>query len=87
MARAKAKRNLSANGMSIPEWGLVKKDIKPFKNSSGVLMDYKRLFQSAMYYVHYEVPSKALYDSFIMSFCITSIFFAILIYFSCLFLF
>lgn len=65
MARAKAKRNLSANGMSIPEWGLVKKDIKPFKNSSGVLMDYKRLFQSAMYYVHYEVPSKALYDSFI----------------------
>ena len=51
--------------MSIPEWGLVKKDIKPFKNSSGVLMDYKRLFQSAMYYVHYEVPSKALYDSFI----------------------
>jgi hypothetical protein len=65
MARAKAKRNLSANGMSIPEWGLVKKDIKPFKNSSGVLMDYKRLFQSAMYYVHYEVPSKALYDNFI----------------------
>lgn len=65
MAKAKPKRNLSANGMSIPEWGLVKKDIKPFKNSSGVLMDYKRLFQSAMYYVHYEVPSKALYDSFI----------------------
>jgi hypothetical protein len=65
VAKAKPKRNLSANGMSIPEWGLVKKDIKPFKNSSGVLMDYKRLFQSAMYYVHYEVPSKALYDSFI----------------------
>jgi len=51
--------------MSIPEWGLVKKDIKPFKNSSGVLMDYKRLFQSAMYYVHYEVPSKTLHASFI----------------------
>ncbi len=65
MARAKAKRNLSVNGMSIPEWGLVKKDIKPFKNSNGVYMDYKRLFQSAMYYVHYEVPSKTLYASFI----------------------
>lgn len=65
MARAKAKRNLSVNGMSIPEWGLVKKDIKPFKNANGVLMDYKRLFQSAMYYVHYEIPTKTLATSFI----------------------
>lgn len=65
MAKLKSKRNLSANGMSIPEWGLVKKDIKPFKNSNGVMMDYKRLFDSAMYYVHYEVPSKTLCASFI----------------------
>ncbi len=65
MAKPKAKRNLSVNGMSIPEWGLVKKDIKPFKNPNGVLMDYKRLFDSAMYYVHYEVPLKTLVTSFI----------------------
>ena len=65
MAKTKPKRNLSINGVSIPEWGLVKKDIKPFKNSNGVLMDYKRLFDSAMYYVHYEVPLKTLVTSFI----------------------
>ena len=65
MVKTKPKRNLSINGVSVPEWGLVKKDIKPFKNSSGVLMDYKRLFDSAMYYVHYEVPLKTLVTSFI----------------------
>ena len=65
MARAKAKRNLSANGMSIPEWGLIKKDIKPFKTSNGVMMDYKQLLQSARYYVHYEISSKTLHTSFI----------------------
>ena len=65
MARTKAKRNLSANGFSIPEWGLVKKDIKPFKSPNGIMMDYKRLFDSAMYYVHYEVPLKTLVTSFI----------------------
>ena len=62
---AKVKRNLSINGFSMPEWGLVKKDIKPFKNSNGVLMDYKRLLSDAMYYVHYEVPLKTLVTSFI----------------------
>lgn len=62
---AKVKRNLSINGFSMPEWGLVKKDIKPFKNSNGVLMDYKRLLNDAMYYVHYEVPLKTLVTSFI----------------------
>ena len=51
--------------MSIPEWGLIKKDVKPFKNAHGVMMDYKRLFQSAMYYVHYEVQTKALTTSFV----------------------
>ena len=65
MARAKAKRNLSANGMSIPEWGLIKKDIKPFKNPNGVIMDYKQLLQAARYYVHYEISSKTLHSSFI----------------------
>jgi hypothetical protein len=65
MAKVKAKRNISVNGMSIPEWGLVKKDVKPFKNPNGVMMDYSRLFQSAMYYVHYEVATKALATSFI----------------------
>jgi hypothetical protein len=65
VARAKAKRNLSINGMSIPEWGLIKKDIKPFKTSNGVMMDYKQLLQSAMYYVHYEVSVKTLQSSFI----------------------
>lgn len=62
---AKAKRNLSINGFSMPEWGLVKKDIKPFKNSNGVMMDYKRLLSDAMYFVHYEVPLKTLVTSFI----------------------
>lgn len=62
---AKAKRNLSVNGHSIPEWGLIKMDIKPFKSPNGVLMDYKRLFQDAMYYVHYDVPLKTLVASFI----------------------
>ena len=62
---AKPKRNLSVNGMSIPEWGIVKLNIKPFKNSNGVVMDYKRLFQNAMFYVHYEVPLKTLVTSFI----------------------
>jgi hypothetical protein len=65
VARAKVKRNLSINGMSIPEWGLVKKDIQPFRSSNGVMMDYKRLFNAAMYYVHYEVPTKTLCSSFI----------------------
>jgi len=65
MAKAKAKRNISVNGMTIPEWGIIKKDVKPFKNPNGVMMDYSRLFQSAMYYVHYEVASKALATSFI----------------------
>lgn len=62
---AKAKRNLSVNGHSIPEWGLIKMDIKPFKSPNGILMDYKRLFQDAMYYVHYDVPLKTLVASFI----------------------
>ena len=61
---AKAKRNISVNGMTIPEWGIIKKDVKPFKNPNGVNMDYNRLFQSAMYYVHYEVATKALATSF-----------------------
>lgn len=51
--------------MTIPDWGIIKKDIKPFRNPNGVLMDYSRLFQSAMYYVHYEVPGKTLASSFI----------------------
>ena len=62
---AKAKRNLSVNGHSIPEWGLIKMDIKPFKSPNGILMDYKRLFQDAMNYVHYDVPLKTLVASFI----------------------
>lgn len=49
----------------MPEWGLVKLNVKPFKNSNGVIMDYKRLFQNAMFYVHYEVPLKTLVSSFI----------------------
>lgn len=65
MSKSKIKRNLSANGMSMPEWGLVKLNVKPFKNSNGVVMDYKRLFQNAMFYVHYEVPLKTLVSSFI----------------------
>lgn len=65
MAKTKIKRNLSVNGMSIPEWGLIKKDVKPFKNPNGVLMDYKKLLTGAMYYVHYEVPSKTLATSFV----------------------
>jgi hypothetical protein len=65
MAKPKAKRNLSVNGMTIPEWGLIKRDVKPFKNPNGVMMDYKRLYDSAMYYVHYEVPLKTLVTSFI----------------------
>ena len=65
MARAKVKRKLSINGISIPEWGMIKKDIKPFKTSNGVMMDYKQLLQSARYYVHYEISSKTLHTSFI----------------------
>lgn len=65
MNMAKAKRNISVNGMTIPEWGLIKKDIKPFKNSNGVMMNYSRLLQGAMYYVHYEVPTKNLVASFV----------------------
>ena len=65
MAQAKTKRKFSSNGMSVPEWGIIKKDVKPFRTPNGVMMDYNRLFQSAMYYVHYEVASKALYSSFI----------------------
>lgn len=61
---AKAKHNLSFNGMSIPEWSLIKKDVKPFKNHNGVYIDYSRLFKSALYYVHYEVATKALATSF-----------------------
>jgi len=65
MAKAKVKRNISANGMTIPDWGIIKRDVKPFKNHNGVMMDYKRLYDSAMYYVHYEVPLKTLVTSFI----------------------
>lgn len=61
---AKAKHNLSSNGISTPEWSLIKKDVKPFKNHNGVYIDYSRLFQSALYYVHYEVATKALATSF-----------------------
>lgn len=61
---AKAKHNLSSNGISTPEWRLIKKDVKPFKNHNGVYIDYSRLFQSALYYVHYEVAAKALTTSF-----------------------
>ena len=65
MARAKVKRNLSINGISIPEWGMIKKDIKPFKTANGVLMDYRQLLQSARDYVHYEISTKVLHSSFI----------------------
>ena len=65
MAKSATKRNLSANGMSVPDWGIIKKDIKPFRTPNGVMMDYNRLFQSAMYYVHYEVATKVLHSSFI----------------------
>ena len=60
-----AKRNISANGMTIPDWGIIKKDVKPFKNPNGVMMDYKRLLDGALYYVHYEVPGKTLAASFV----------------------
>jgi hypothetical protein len=65
VAKSATKRNLSANGMSVPDWGIIKKDIKPFRTPNGVMMDYNRLFQSAMYYVHYEVATKVLHSSFI----------------------
>lgn len=65
MAKAKVKRNISANGMTIPDWSIIKRDVKPFKNHNGVMMDYKRLYDSAMYYVHYEVPLKTLVTSFV----------------------
>lgn len=65
MARAKVKRNLSINGISIPEWGMIKKDIKPFKTANGVMMDYRQLLQSARDYVHYEISTKVLHSSFI----------------------
>ena len=65
MARAKVKRNLSINGISIPEWGMIKKDIKPFKTANGVMVDYRQLLQSARDYVHYEISFKVLHSSFI----------------------
>lgn len=64
MAKAAPKRNLSVNGFSIPDWAIIKKDVKPFKNKNGIMVDYNRLFQDAMYYVHYEVQTKHLTNSF-----------------------
>lgn len=55
-----AKRNssISTNGMAIPDWKMIRPDIKPFKNANGVTIDYKRLKHDALYFCHYEVSDK-----------------------------
>jgi hypothetical protein len=55
-----AKRNasISTNGLSIPDWKLIRPDITPFKNTHGVTFDYNRLKNDALFFCHYEVSDK-----------------------------
>jgi len=58
------KRSVSTNGLSIPEWEMVRPDIKPFKNSKGITKDYERLKREALFFIHYEVSDKLIATEF-----------------------
>lgn len=64
MARAKAPRKLSVNGMSEPDWRIVQPDMKPVR-INGIEKDYKRLLWEADSFVHSEVDDKKKTASFI----------------------
>ena len=58
------KRTVSTNGLSIPEWEMVRPDLKPFKNSKGITKDYERLKREALFFIHYEVSDKLVATEF-----------------------
>lgn len=63
MAKAKT-RNISANGLTLPDWKIVQPGMKPVK-TRGVTRDYDRLLWEALYYVHYEIGEKQKAASFV----------------------
>jgi len=61
---AKRKTEISATGITAPDWATIDCDIKPFTNN-GIKWDYGRLLQSALWYTHYEVSGKTLMAEFL----------------------
>ena len=63
MAKRKS-GEISAAGITAPDWGMVDCDIKPF-TTNGIKWNYDRLLRSALWYAHYEVSSKNLMAEFL----------------------
>ena len=61
---AKRKTEISATGITAPDWKMVDCDIKPFTNNS-IKWTYERLLQAALWYTHYEVSDKTLMAEFL----------------------
>jgi hypothetical protein len=61
---AKRKTEISATGITAPDWAMVDCDIKPF-TANNIKWDYKRLLQGALWYTHYEVSDKILMAEFL----------------------
>lgn len=59
-----SKKQISAGGFTVPDWGIIKQDLKPYTRS-GVKINYERLFNEATYYIHYEIAIKTLASEFI----------------------
>lgn len=59
-----SKKQVSSGGFIVPDWGIIKQDLKPFTRA-GVTVNYERLFREATYYVHYEIAVKTLASEFI----------------------
>ena len=61
---AKRKAEISATGITAPDWKMVDCDVKPF-GANGIKWDYGRLLQGALWYTHYEVSDKTLMAEFL----------------------
>lgn len=64
MAAKKRKQNVSMGGLTIPDWSMVRPDVKPF-TERGIKRDFERLLWEAEFYIHYEVGEKTLAKEFI----------------------
>lgn len=61
---AKKKRNVSVAGLTIPDYAIIKPDMKPITHK-GVKKDYHRLVMDACYFIHTEVDKKKITAEFI----------------------
>ena len=61
---AKNKTTFSAQGIKVPDYKIIKSDMKPV-SMGGIKRDYNRLMNEALWYAHQEVPKKTLKAEFL----------------------